>query len=77
MGLCVIVKHHDAGLASLSIVVFVLLSAILYLSGYRYAVLLRLHEDRFSLERALVNAVTAKTFSVNYQPVVRIHDKKL
>jgi len=76
--LCVIVKHHDAGLASLSIVVFVLLSAILYFIWISLTLFfIRLHEDRFSLERALVNAVTAKTFSVNYQPVVRIHDKKI
>jgi sensor c-di-GMP phosphodiesterase-like protein len=57
---------------------YLFFSAILYFIWISLTLFfIRLHEDRFSLERALVNAVTAKTFSVNYQPVVRIHDKKL
>ncbi|WP_370977169.1 EAL domain-containing protein [Enterobacter ludwigii] len=76
--LCVIVKHHNAGLASLSLVVFTLLTAI---SAFIWIAItlffFRIYEDRFSLERTLVNAVKANTISVNYQPIIRIQDKKM
>ena len=76
--LCVIVKHHDAGLASLSIAIFILLTAVLYfiwisISLYSF----RLYEDRFSLEKTLVKAVKANTIGVHYQPIVRPGDKKI
>ena len=76
--LCVIVKHYGAGLASLSSVVFIVLSAILALIGTALALFsIRLYEDRFSLERTLVRAVKSNTIGINYQPVIRIADKKI
>jgi sensor c-di-GMP phosphodiesterase-like protein len=74
----VIVKHHDAGLASLSIAIFILLTVVLYfiwisISLYSF----RLYEDRFSLEKTLVKAVKANTIGVHYQPIVRPGDKKI
>ncbi|HGE6929414.1 TPA: EAL domain-containing protein [Enterobacter cloacae] len=76
--LCVIVKHHDAGLASLPIVVFILLTAILSFIWTAITLFfMRIYEDRFSLERTLVKAVKTNTISVNYQPIIRIEDHKI
>ncbi|MGM8753741.1 EAL domain-containing protein [Enterobacter chuandaensis] len=76
--LCVIVKHHNAGLASLSPVVFTVLAAILCFIWVAITLFFfRLNEDRFSLERTLVKAVFTNTIGVHYQPIVRIQDKKI
>ncbi|MBT0646914.1 cyclic diguanylate phosphodiesterase, partial [Escherichia coli] len=53
--LCVTVTHHNAGLASLSRVVMVLLCLFLYFIWVSLTLFsLRLYEDRLSLERTLV-----------------------
>lgn len=76
--LCVTVKHHDSGLASLSAVVFILLCAFLYFIWISLSLFsVRLYEDRFSLERKLVSAVKHNTISANYQPIIRVQDKKI
>ncbi|MEG5897967.1 EAL domain-containing protein [Enterobacter bugandensis] len=76
--LCVIVKHHNAGLASLSPVVFIVLAVILCFIWIAITLFFfRLNEDRFSLERTLVKAVITNTIGVHYQPIVRIEDKKI
>ena len=76
--LCVIVKHHNAGLASLSPVVFTFLVVILYFIWVAITFFFfRIYEDRFSLERTLVKAVITNTISVKYQPIIRIQDKKI
>lgn len=76
--LCVTVTHHDAGLASLSHVVMVLLCLFLYFIWVSLTLFsLRLYEDRRSLERTLVKAVKANTISVHFQPVIRVADKKI
>lgn len=76
--LCVTVKHNDAGLASLSVVVFILLGAVLYFIWFSLLLFtIRLYEDRFSLERTLVKAVKANAFEVNYQPIIRTYDQKI
>ncbi|MEH0885659.1 EAL domain-containing protein [Enterobacter sp. UNJFSC 003] len=76
--ICVEVKHHDAGLASLSAVMFVLLSAFLFFIWIALSLFsLRLYEDRSSLERRLVRAVKNNTISVNYQPIIRVRDKHI
>ncbi|MBO2911802.1 EAL domain-containing protein [Enterobacter sichuanensis] len=76
--LCVIVTHHDAGLASLPPFIFALLAVILYFIWVAITLFIfRLYEDRFSLERTLIKAVLTNTISVNYQPIIRIHDQKI
>lgn len=76
--LCVIVKHHNAGLASLSPVLFIVLAVILCFIWIAITLFFfRLNEDRFSLERTLVKAVITNTIGVHYQPIVRIEDKKI
>lgn len=76
--LCVIVSHHDAGLASLSLTIFILLCACLYFIWLALALFtLRLYEDRFSLERSLVKAIKENAIGVNYQPIMRIRDQKV
>lgn len=75
--LCVIVKHHDAGLASLPPFIFALLAVILCFIWIAITLFIfRIYEDRFSLERTLIKAVITNTISVNYQPIIRIHDQK-
>ena len=76
--LCVIVKHHNAGLASLSPVVFAVLIVVLCFIWIAITLFFwRLNEDRFSLERTLVKAVLTNTIGVHYQPIVRIQDNKI
>lgn len=77
--LCVTVTHHNAGLASLSRVVMVLLCLFfLYFIWVSLTLFsLRLYEDRLSLERTLVKAVIANTISVHFQPIIRVADKKI
>ena len=76
--LCVIVKHHDAGLASLPPFIFALLAVILCFIWIAITLFIfRIYEDRFSLERTLIKAVITNTISVNYQPIIRIHDQKI
>ena len=76
--LCVIVKHHNAGLASLPPAVFTFLVVILYFIWVAITFFFfRIYEDRFSLERTLVKAVITNTISVKYQPIIRIQDKKI
>ena len=76
--LCVTVTHHNAGLASLSRVVMVLLCLFLYFIWVSLTLFsLRLYEDRRSLERTLVKAVIANTISVHFQPIIRVADKKI
>lgn len=76
--LCVIVKHHDAGLASLPPFILTFLAIILYFIWVAITLFVfRIHEDRFSLERTLIKAVITNTFSVNYQPIIRIRDQKI
>lgn len=76
--LCVIVKHHHAGLASLSPAVFAFLVAILCFIWIAITLFFfRLNEDRFSLERTLVKAVLTNTIGVHYQPIIRIQDSKI
>jgi len=76
--LCVIVKHHDAGLASLPPFIFLFLAVILYFIWVAITLFIfRIYEDRFSLERTLIKAVITNTISVNYQPIIRIHDQKI
>lgn len=71
-------KHHNAGLASLSPVVFTFLVVILYFIWVAITFFFfRIYEDRFSLERTLVKAVITNTISVKYQPIIRIQDKKI
>lgn len=76
--LCVTVTHHDAGLASLSQAVMMLLCLFLYFIWVSLTLFsLRLYEDRRSLERTLVKAVEANTISVHFQPIIRVADKKI
>ncbi|MFL7886670.1 CSS-motif domain-containing protein, partial [Enterobacter pseudoroggenkampii] len=76
--LCVIVKHHDAGLASLPLFIFSFLTVILFFIWVAITLFIfRIYEDRFSLERTLIKAVLTNTISVNYQPIIRIHDQKI
>lgn len=76
--LCAMVKQYDAGLATLSVMFFMLLTGVLYLIWVPLSLFcLRLYEDRFSLERALVKAVKANAIGVHYQPIIRIHDQKI
>lgn len=76
--LCVTVKQHDAGVATLSAVVFVLVTLFLYFIWSALTLFsFRLYEDRFSLERRLVKAVKANAIGVHYQPVVKVSDKKI
>lgn len=76
--LCVIVKHNDAGLASLSPAIFILLGIVLYFIWTALTLfVIRLYEDRLSLERTLLKAVKANTIGVHYQPVIRACDKKI
>ncbi|HID3221529.1 TPA: EAL domain-containing protein [Enterobacter cloacae] len=76
--ICVTVKHYDAGLASLPIVVFILLTTILCFIWTAISLFfMRIYEDRFSLERTLVKAVKNNSISVNYQPIIRIQDKSI
>ncbi|MCQ4445285.1 cyclic diguanylate phosphodiesterase [Enterobacter cloacae] len=76
--LCVIVKHHNAGLASLPPVMCTLLVAILYFIWIAITLFFfRIYEDRFSLERTLVKAVITNTITVKYQPIIRIQDQKI
>lgn len=71
-------KHHNAGLASLSPVVFIVLAVILCFIWIAITLFFfRLNEDRFSLERTLVKAVITNTIGVHYQPIVRIEDNKI
>lgn len=75
--LCVTVKHHDAGLASLSVAVFILLCVVFYFIWLSLTLFsIRLYEDRSSLERTLVRAVKNNTIDVHYQPVVQISSHK-
>jgi hypothetical protein len=56
--LCVIVKHHDAA-ASLPPFIFALLAVILCFIWIAITLFIfRIYEDRFSLERTLIKAVT-------------------
>ncbi|WP_336238536.1 EAL domain-containing protein [Enterobacter chuandaensis] len=76
--LCVIVKHHNAGLAALSPAVLIILAIILYFIWIAITLFFfRINEDRFSLERTLVKAVITNTIAVHYQPIVRVQDKKI
>jgi sensor c-di-GMP phosphodiesterase-like protein len=76
--LCVTVKHHDAGLASLSAAAFILLCTFLYFIWFSLTLFsVRLYEDRLSVERRLVRAVRNNTISASYQPIIRVHDKKI
>ena len=71
-------KHHDAGLASLPPFIFSFLAVILYFIWVAITLFIfRIYEDRFSLERTLIKAVITNTISVNYQPIIRIHDQKI
>lgn len=71
-------KHHHAGLASLSPAVFAFLVAILCFIWIAITLFFfRLNEDRFSLERTLVKAVLTNTIGVHYQPIIRIQDSKI
>lgn len=76
--LCVTVTHYDAGLASLSGIVMVLLCLFLYFIWVALTLFsFRIYEDRLSLERTLVKAVKANTISVHFQPIIRVSDKKI
>jgi sensor c-di-GMP phosphodiesterase-like protein len=76
--LCIVVKHHDAGLASLPYVIFVLLCAFLYFIWIAISLFsFRLYEDRFSLERTLVSAVKNNAIGVNYQPIIQVRDQHI
>lgn len=76
--LCVLVKHNDAGLASLSLFIFILLTAVFYFIWISLSLFFfRLYEDRFSLEKTLIKAVKADMIGVHYQPIVRPADRKI
>jgi sensor c-di-GMP phosphodiesterase-like protein len=71
-------KTSRCGLASLPPFILTLLAIILYFIWVAITLFIfRIHEDRFSLERTLIKAVITNTFSVNYQPIIRIRDQKI